>query len=67
MSSQNSRSLTAEQRSFLERAVQDGYFEVPRKITLGELSDASGISDQEGSELLRHALNTATQEFLREE
>lgn len=52
-------SLTGEQRQFLEMAQQEGYFNVPREVSLNELGEESSISSQEASELLREGLNIA--------
>ena len=58
------RSLTKEQRQFLQMAVEQDYFAVPRGVSLKQLSDEYGISDQEGSELLREGLDIAVREQL---
>jgi predicted DNA binding protein len=48
-------SLTDEQYEALEVAVEYGYFEIPRRITLMELSEHLDISHQSLSERLRRA------------
>ena len=47
--------LTAEQREALVVAWQRGYFDIPRRTTLGELAEDLGISDTAVSERLRRA------------
>jgi predicted DNA binding protein len=46
-------SLTAEQRETLVRAIEEGYFEVPRRTTLDELAAEFDISQQAASERVR--------------
>lgn len=48
--------LTRTQVETLARAYDAGYFEVPREITLAELADELGISEQAVSERLRRGL-----------
>lgn len=50
--------LTEPQRSLIEEAYRQGYFDVPRKITLVELSDVVGVSDQAVNERMRRGLST---------
>ncbi|MFB6179148.1 MAG: helix-turn-helix domain-containing protein [Halorientalis sp.] len=50
--------LTPEQREVLATAVEHGYFEVPREITLDELGELLGISDSAASQRLRRGLAT---------
>jgi len=45
--------LTDSQRESLFQAVRDGYFEVPRRTTLGDIGDKLGITEQTVSENLR--------------
>lgn len=52
------RDLTEAQLALLERAFDEGYFDVPRRITLVELADELGISDQAVNERLRRGLTT---------
>jgi hypothetical protein len=47
--------LTPVQRETLLLAYEEGYFDIPRKITLVELGDLLEISDQSVSERLRRA------------
>lgn len=49
--------LTAEQRDALSHAMEGGYFEVPRQITLTELASDLGISDTAVSQRLRRGLS----------
>jgi len=53
----DTREMTAAQQSLIERAYEEGYFDVPRKITLAELADDLGISDQSVNERLRRGLS----------
>lgn len=58
--------LTADQREALRVAFEHGYFEVPRGVTLAELSDHLGISHQAASERLRRATGNALAAVLGE-
>jgi predicted DNA binding protein len=48
-------SLTSHQRSLVETALEEGFFDYPRRITLRELSKKMGISASTASEVLRRA------------
>lgn len=50
------RSMTDSQRRLVEHAYDEGYFKVPRRITLVELGEQLGISDQAVNERLRRGL-----------
>ena len=50
--------LTSAQRTLLAAAVEGGYFEIPREITMAEIAEQLGISDQAASERLRRGLST---------
>ena len=50
--------LTPEQREVLVTAVERGYFEIPRDVTLDELGEIMGISDSAASQRLRRGLAT---------
>ncbi len=50
--------LSPKQRDLLLQAFEAGYFEVPRKITLSELADEFGVSNQALSERLRRGVRT---------
>ena len=45
--------LTANQRETLRLAHERGYYEIPRKVTLDDLADELGVSNQAVSERLR--------------
>jgi predicted DNA binding protein len=47
--------LTSKQSEALALAVDGGYFEVPRRVTLSEVADELGISQQAASERVRRA------------
>lgn len=61
------RDLTEGQRSLIERVYDEGYFEVPRKVTLVEIADELGISDQAVNERLRRGLSTLIEATLKSE
>lgn len=48
--------LTPAQRTALLRAVDDGYYSIPREITTKELAGSFGISDQAMTERLRRGV-----------
>lgn len=50
--------LTDTQRETLDVAFEAGYFEVPRHVTLTELADRLGVSEQAVSERLRRGLSS---------
>ncbi|RXK51279.1 helix-turn-helix domain-containing protein [Halorientalis pallida] len=50
-----SLSLSAVERRTLERAVRDGYFDVPRGTTLGEIAGSFDVSKPAASENLRRS------------
>jgi predicted DNA binding protein len=54
--------LTAEQREALSRAVEAGYFDVPRRTTLVGLARELGISDTATSQRLRRGVATVLQD-----
>lgn len=49
--------LTEEQREALTLALAEGYFAVPRRITLVELAERLGVSDSAASQRIRRGLN----------
>ena len=49
--------LTPPQRALLTAAVEGGYFEIPREVTMSDLAAQFDISDQAASERLRRALS----------
>lgn len=50
--------LTERQRETLRLAVQEGYYDIPRRISTKELADKLGVSDQAVTERLRRAIVT---------
>ncbi|WP_224447375.1 helix-turn-helix domain-containing protein [Haloprofundus salilacus] len=56
--------LTPEQRSALTLAVEHGYFGVPREVSLQEIADELGISQQAASERVRRGAETVLQSVL---
>ncbi len=50
--------LTAEQSEAVRLAYENGYFDIPRQITVEELSEMVGISSQAYSQRLRRGLST---------
>ncbi|NGM68036.1 bacterio-opsin activator [Natronolimnobius sp. AArcel1] len=57
--------LTSQQREALEAALEYGYFEIPRNISMEELADELGISHQALSERFRRAYETLVDEELQ--
>ena len=51
------RSLTPLQRELVASAIEHGYFEIPRRISMEELAAKHDISDQAASERLRRGLS----------
>jgi predicted DNA binding protein len=47
--------LTEHQRSLVETALEEGFFDYPRRITLRELAKKTGVSASSASEVLRRA------------
>ncbi|EMA27456.1 helix-turn-helix domain-containing protein [Halobiforma nitratireducens] len=56
--------LTPEQREALEAALEYGYFEIPRSVSMEELADELGISHQALSERFRRAYETLVNDEL---
>lgn len=59
--------LQPKQEQTLRLALSRGYFDVPRDVTLQELADELGVSDQSVSERLRRGIETIVDESLTEE
>lgn len=59
-----SGSLTDEQQDILEVAYENGYWDVPRAVTLAELADRLDISSNAASQRLRRATKTLVGEDL---
>ncbi len=57
--------LTVEQEEALEAALERGYFEIPREISMEELAGELGISHQALSERLRRAYETLVDEEIQ--
>ena len=58
--------LSEPQQKALVTAVEDGYFEVPRRTTLSELGEKLGISEQSYSENVRRAADKVLKKVLFE-
>jgi hypothetical protein len=56
--------LTTEQYEVLSEAAENGYFEVPRGVTLEELADQLDVSHQALSERLRRAIDALVEDTL---
>lgn len=56
--------LTDQQRETLMRAVQGGYYSIPRRRSTADLAEEFDISDQAVTERLRRAIVTLTQSTL---
>ena len=54
--------LRPEDREVLLQALSEGYFEVPREITLQELAVEQGISDREATKRLARGIATVLAE-----
>jgi predicted DNA binding protein len=63
----SSRSLRSEQRETLELAVDRGYFETPREVTLDELADELDLPRSTVSYRLRRATAELAKGFVEEE
>ena len=59
-------SLTDVQRETLRAALELGYFEVPRRVTLVELAEELGISDTAASQRLRRGVSTLAGTYVTE-
>ncbi|UPM45293.1 helix-turn-helix domain-containing protein [Halocatena salina] len=53
--------MTAIQRDTLATALREGYFNVPRALTIEELSDVLGISSNAASQRIRRASDSLIQ------
>lgn len=56
--------LTGRQRETLELALEEGYFDVPRKTSLSTLGDELGVSDQAASERIRRGVRSVLADSL---
>jgi predicted DNA binding protein len=56
--------LTTQQYEVLATAASQGYFEVPRAVTLEELAEEFDVSHQAVSERLRRAVNALVEDTL---
>lgn len=56
--------VTEAQRETLMRAVEGGYYSIPRRMSTQDLADIIGISDQAVTERLRRAIETLTENTL---
>ncbi|MFC4406526.1 helix-turn-helix domain-containing protein [Haloarchaeobius iranensis] len=59
--------LTPAQREILSRAVEVGYFDIPRETTLRGLGDEVGVSGQAASERLRRGMETLVRDTLSDQ
>jgi predicted DNA binding protein len=59
--------LTDDQRTLLRNAVREGYFRVPREVTLNDLAAAHGLSDREASERLRRGLARVARDVVEDD
>lgn len=55
--------LTVRQRSHLQDALAEGYFKVPRQISLVELAEKHELSSREASEELRHSIDIVARDI----
>lgn len=56
--------LDDSQRAILETAVEQGYFDVPRRTTIVDIADEHDVSDVEASQQLRAAIDTVLRDQL---
>jgi predicted DNA binding protein len=56
--------LTDRQRECLGVALREGYFEVPRECTLGDVADAVGVDKSTASEIIRRGESRLLKRFL---
>ncbi len=56
--------VTEPQRETLIRAVQGGYYSIPRELSTQDLADELGVSDQAVTERLRRAIETLSKNTL---
>lgn len=61
LSEGNDYGVSERQFSTLLLALQEGFFEIPRKITIAELSERLGVSKQAVSERIRRGLSSVIQ------
>lgn len=54
--------LPSEEREILQTALQQGYFEIPRRVTLVDLADELDISDHEAKRRLASGMATVLSE-----
>lgn len=66
-SERHTEAPTTEDRRLLRTAVREGYFEVPRGISLVELAEQHDITDKRASERLRTALNVVVRDTVLNE
>nr|WP_303647895.1 helix-turn-helix domain-containing protein [Haloarchaeobius amylolyticus] len=59
--------LTDAQRELLRSAVREGYFKVPREVSLVELAELNDISDVELSQQLRRGLDVVVRDATLED
>ena len=59
-------SLTDKQEEALALAYERGYFESPREVTMGEIGDELGISQQAVASRLRHGIKHTLEQTLSE-
>nr|WP_303647872.1 helix-turn-helix domain-containing protein [Haloarchaeobius amylolyticus] len=59
--------LTDAQRELLRSAVSEGYFKVPREVSLVELAELNDISDRELSQELRRGLDVVVRDATLED
>ncbi|MDX1748149.1 MAG: helix-turn-helix domain-containing protein, partial [Halobacteriales archaeon] len=60
-------SLSADQREALTLALDEGYFDVPRRINLITIADRLGISDSAASQRIRRGLSAVLTDLSFEE
>lgn len=56
--------LTPRQRNVLQRAYDEGYFDIPKKISLKDLADEMGVSPSSIDEILKRAKKKVLSHYL---
>jgi predicted DNA binding protein len=59
--------ISEEQWDLLQSAVREGYFNVPREVTLVDLAERHGLSDRDASEQIRRGLDVLVRGATRDQ
>ncbi len=61
----NVQNLTEHQRKIVETALEEGFFDYPRRISLQELASKIGVSASAASEVLRRAERKILSDYMK--